>query len=184
MTEKTPEAPDLEEIYAAKIHSELLDAEKILGSTVDGCFDGSMFAQVMLVKGIPGPAEAAGEKPLAGADGEAIGKALAALGFDAAKSFKTLTRPSGSDHPDSTVASRLRVQIEAIDPFWIFALDRIAAADVARALGIDVPDFGRAVHVRDRVVHAVDGFEEALGDEGRKRVIWGQLRKVPRPTGF
>ncbi|MCL4553564.1 MAG: hypothetical protein M1617_07130 [Actinobacteria bacterium] len=184
MAEKVPEAPDLEGIYAAKIHADLMEAEQILGLAGDGYFAGSMFAQVMLAKGIPGPAESAGGSPLSGADGEAIGKALTALGFDAAKSFKTLTRPFGSAHPDDAVASRLRLQIEAVDPFWIIALDRIAAADVALALGIDVPDFGRPIHIRDRVVHAVDGFEEALSDESRKRVIWGQLRKVPRPTGL
>ncbi len=178
MAEQTPEAPDLEGIYAAKIHADLIEAEQILGLTGDGCFVGSMFAQVMLVKGIPGPAESTGGKPFSGVDGEAVHKALTALGFDPANSFKTLARPSGNAHPDDAVASRLRLQIEAVDPFWIFALDRTAATDVALALGIDVPGFGRPVHIRDRVVLAVDGFEEALGDESRKRVIWGQLRKV------
>jgi hypothetical protein len=142
---------------------------------------GAEIAQVAVIKGLPGPAEASGGAALSGADGEAAVKALVALGHSEGDIFFTISRPSSGIEP-ARLAMRLRAQIEAVDPSLILALDREAAADVAAAFGVESPVLGRETWVLGRRIVAVDGLEASLSEPARKRRVWEQL-KAARAEG-
>lgn len=142
---------------------------------------GDLLAEVALVKGRPGPAEASGGRAISGADGEAAAKALEALGWDPAKTFGTLSRPDPSLHAD-TRAARLRAQIEAVDPLLVVALDAEAAEDLAAAFGLPELGFGTEVAAAGRRLLAVDGLEASLGDPKAKQRVWRQFAPG-RPPG-
>ena len=128
-------------------------------------YRGALLAQVALVKGLPGPAEAAGGAALSGPDGEAALKALEALGWNPAELFFTLSRPvSGGDAERR--ARRLRAQLEAVDPRVVVALDVEAAEDLARAFGVDPPRPGTPVAAMGRRLVAVDVVR---GQSGERR---------------
>jgi len=165
----------LRRIYQAKVLAELAVAEEAFVPSVDRSWSGDPLARVMLVKGVPGPAERAGGEVLSGEDGEAARKALAALGLLEHGLFATLSRPAASD-PRARV-SRLLRQIEAVDPRVLVALDPVAAEDLGAALGIQL-EVGRPQQHRGRVVLAVDDFAASLADEDRKRRVWLQLRTL------
>jgi hypothetical protein len=136
---------------------------------------GALMASVAVVKGLAGPAEAAGGDALSGADGEAADKALAALGWPAADIFYTLSRPEPGLDPERR-GDRLRQQIEAVDPQLVLALDEAAAADLAQAFGIADLRFGVEARAAGRRMVAVDGLEASLGEPARKRRVWEQLQ--------
>lgn len=138
-------------------------------------------AEVLVVKGLPGPAEASGGAAFSGADGEAAAKALAALGYTEGDLYFTLSRPSSGNDAER-LAARLRAQIEAVDPLLVLAVDSAAAADVAAAFGIKQPKWGSEVRVLGRRIVAVDGLEDSLTDPARKRRVWEQL-KAARAEG-
>ncbi len=167
----------------AKVRAELERADEMLPAPTSIAWAGDLFPAVAIVKGEPGPAEQAGDAVLSGPDGEAVAKALAALGLDGVASWRVLSRPT----PDVTsphAAGRLRQQLAAVDPSLVIALDATAALDVAAALGIDVPAFGMPVAAGGMVVLTVDGLEASLGDEARKREIWRQLRGLGRAVVY
>lgn len=170
-------ADRLRQAYVDKVRSELEEADRLMSTEVLPASSGDLFAAVMLVKGLPGPAELAGGASITGRDGEAAEKALEALGFDPGSTFRTVTRRDLSN-PDEHVHLRLRLQVEAVDPDVIIALDPVAATDVAGALGIARLEIGVPVVDGGRVVLAVDGLEASLGDERRKRRVWLQLKKL------
>ena len=136
---------------------------------------GALLAHVAVVKGLAGPAEAAGGDALSGADGEALVKALEALGYPSEGVFFTLSRPEpGID--GARRAERLRLQLEAVDPALVVALDPEAAADLAEAFGAPPLVAGVTARVLGRRMVALDGFEASLGDAKRKRRVWEQLK--------
>ena len=142
---------------------------------------GALLAEVAVVKGLAGPAEASGGTALSGADGDAAVKALGALGYPADVVFFTLSRPDPGIDPERR-AARLRAQIEAVDPLVDPRGGRRSRHDVAAAFGIGQPAFGRAVRVLGRRIVAVDGLEASLTDPARKRRVWEQL-KAARAEG-
>lgn len=163
--------------YAAKSAEELAAANRLLpGSDRVACV-GAPGARVMLVKGLAGPAEESGDAVLSGADGEAISKALEALGFDPNDTFATLSRVEPGASAERVVA-RLQMQIEAVDPVHIVALDDAAAADVAAACAVGQLVPGKAVRAAGRNVVAVQGFESALLNAANKKKVWAQLKAL------
>lgn len=170
-----PSAEELRGIYRGKTAAELVAADKMApGSDAIAC-SGDLFAEVFVAKGEPGPAEASGGAALSGPDGEAVRKALAALGFDPASVFATIVRPeAGIDEP--LLRARLHFQVEAIDPWLVLALDAVAAADLAAVFDLGRLPFGKRVANSGRQFVAVDGLEAALVDVRAKRRVWGQLQ--------
>lgn len=168
-------------LHEARARAELSAADALAPGADAVAWRGALLAQVAIVKGLPGPAEASGGAALSGADGDAAVKALAALGYAEGDLYFTLSRPElGADA--ARLTSRLRAQIEAVDPSLVLAVDREAADDVAAAFGIDRPSWGREVRVLGRRVVAVDGLEASLTDPARKRRVWEQL-KAARARG-
>ena len=167
--------------YSARARAELLAADALAPGADVVSWRGNTFAQVAVVKGLPGPAEASGGAALSGVDGDAAVKALVALGYAEEYIFFTISRPSpGIGIP--RLALRLRAQIEAVDPSLILAIDREAAADVAAGFGVESPAFGQETWVLGRRIVAVDGLEASLSEPARKRRVWEQL-KAARAEG-
>lgn len=167
----------------AKVRAELAHADDGLPEAATGMWAGDLFPAVALVKGEPGPAEHAGDAVLSGEDGAAVVKALAALGMEGAAIWRTLSRPAPGVASEAA-AARLSLQLAAIDPAIVIALDATAALDAATALAVAVPPFGVPVAARGMILLAVDGLEASLGDEGRKREIWRQLRGLDQAPEY
>jgi len=165
----------------ARVAAELGDADRECPGSDAVAANGSAFAEVVLVKGLRGPAEESGGAALSGADGEALRLALEALGYDPESCFRTLSRPEpGADL--ERCSRRLRMQIEAVDPAVVVALDAASATDVASAFGLKRLEPGVPIRVLGRTVLAVDGFEASLGNDREKRRVWTQLKSVARPA--
>lgn len=182
-TPRAKVAADIRKRFEERALAELAQADA--GAPGSDCVrsKGALLAEVMLVKGLPGPAESSGGAALSGADGEAADKALEALGWDPADAFRTLSRPEPEVTPELR-AARLRLQIEAVDPMLVLALDAEAAADVADAFGIASPKLGTAIHAGGRTIVAVDGLEASLSQPSRKKRVWRELQaaKPDRPV--
>jgi len=176
-TRTAQNAAELRSLFEAKAKAELEAADACAPGSDVVAFSGALLAQVALVKGLPGPAEAVGGPALSGADGDAADLALAALGYDPATAFRMVSRVEPGVEPDRR-AERLRLAVEAVDPRLIVALDAEAAEDVAVAFGIAPLRFGKPVRVLGRTVVAVDGLEASLGDQARKARVWRQLKSV------
>jgi hypothetical protein len=175
---ETPAKPTPEQLlreFEDRAAAELTAADALAPGSDAVAWRGALLARVAVVKGMPGPAEASGGTALSGADGEAVTKALVALGYDADEVFFTLSRPEIGLEP-APRAERLRIHMEAVDPELILGLDAEAAADLAEAFGIAAPRFGTATRVLGRRVVVVDGLERSLGDERLKRRVWHQLK--------
>ena len=167
----------LDDLYRAKARAEVDAAEKLATGTGVVRGQGDVLADVLLVKGEPGPGDLAKKRALAGEDGSAIGRALDALGVSSAR-YAVCTRVGATGRKRLT---RLRLLTEAIDPRIVVLLDAQAAEDFAAAYGVVRPAAGSPGHVLGRVVLAVDDFEASLGDETRKRQVWAQLRTLRAP---
>ncbi len=175
------ESASIRALHEARARAELAAADALCPGADTVAWSGDLLAEVVLVKGMPGPSEAAGDAALSGADGEAILKALAALGWDPQQVFATVSRPQAGLDP-ARCAQRVHAQIEAIDPQVVVALDPIAAADVATGLGVPPLHPGREVRIGGRRIVALEGFESVLSDESAKRRVWTQL-KTAAPAG-
>jgi hypothetical protein len=175
----TPE--QVRALFEARARAELTAADALAPGSDAVPWGGALFAEVAAVKGLAGPAEATGREALCGADGEALSKALEALGWDGSAVFRTLSRPEPGISAEQR-AARLRLQIEAVDPKLVLALDAEAAEDVALAFGIAKPAFGADVRVLGRRIVAVDGLEASLADPARKKRVWRQLQAA-KPDG-
>jgi len=136
---------------------------------------GSGPADVFVVKGIAGAEDIATGKTLGGADGEALRKALDALGWEQA--YYAIC---AEQEDVSLSADALALAIEAVDPDLVLALDVVAARYVADALKIDALDLGESRIVAGRSVCAVDDLSASLTDEARKRRVWSQLKAISR----
>ncbi|MDO8847420.1 MAG: hypothetical protein Q7W51_03395 [Coriobacteriia bacterium] len=166
----------VEDLYRAKARAEVDAAEALVpgASVVRG--QGDVLADVLLVKGEPGPGDRAKKRALAGEDGAAIGRALDALGMSPAR-FAVCTRVGPAK---AKRIERLRLLAEAVDPRTIVLLDEHASEDFGRAFGMPTPAPGIVVSILGRDVLAVDGFEASLGDEKHKRRVWSQLKALER----
>ncbi len=164
-------------LHEARARAELAAADALAPGADGVAWRGALLAQVAVVKGLPGPAEASGGEAFSGSDGEAATKALAALGYGEGELFFTLSRPVPQMDPER-VASRIRAQIEAVDASLVLAVDGEAAADVAAAFGISQPAWGKAVRILGRRIVAVDGLEASLNQPARKRRVWEQLKNA------
>lgn len=179
----TPAEPTAEQIrieFEQRARAELQAAAALAPGSDAVAWSGALLAEVALVKGLPGPAEASGGSALSGADGDAALKALVALGWEGAAVFRTLSRPEPGV-ASARAEDRLRRQIEAVDPALVLALDAEAATDVAGAFEITRLPFGKEVRVLGRRIVAVDGLEASLGEPARKQRVWRQLQAA-KPT--
>ena len=158
-----------------KAEAEVAAADGLVPGAVRVRPVGDVLADVVLVKGEPAEADRAAGTVLAGADGEAATKALDALGLSARR-FAVCSRPGRSSAAVRT--QRLALIIEAVDPEVVIALDSVAAADVAAALGSPTLASGRPLRLRGRTVLRLDGLEASLGDEKMKRRVWRQLQTL------
>lgn len=172
---------ELTALFDARRAVEVDDAGRLLPGSDRQPLGGDPRAGVLLVKGLPGPAEETGAAVLSGPDGTAAQSALAALGVGSAY-CAVLSRPGVADD-ETLVARRLRQIIEAVDPWCMIALDGVAALDVSQAFGAPTPAFGRSVRLGGRIVVAADGLEASLADPVRKKRVWAQLKALaPRPS--
>jgi hypothetical protein len=179
--ELSARAAALREVHEARARAELAEADRACPGcdAVPGA--GDVLAEVLLLKGLPGPAEAAGGDALSGVDGEAASKALEALGWDASQAFRALTCPQpGLDR--TRCARRVRIMVEAVDPRVVVALDGQAAEDLARAFEVAPLRPGAEVVAAGRRLVAVSGLEESLDDPARKKVVWREF-KAAAPGG-
>jgi hypothetical protein len=174
-------AAKLRALHEARAKAELVAADALAPGSDRVAARGALMAQVAVVKGLAGPAEASGGAALSGADGVAVAKALEALGWAADTIFYTLSRPEAGIEPPGR-ADRLRLQIEAVDPAVVVALDAEAACDLSEAFGCAPLNPRHPQRVLGRRLVAVDGFEAALTDSRTKRRAWEQL-KAARPEG-
>ncbi len=166
---------ELDRLYRAKALAELAAADRLAPGSDAVRSGGDPFAEVFLVKGEPGPAEVSGGAALSGPDGEAARKALGALGFDPDSIFASVARPGAGIEP-ALLRERLVMQVEAVDPWVVLALDVVAAAEVSAAFNLGGLAFGRPVFAGGRQFVAVDGLEASLADPGAKRRVWQQLQ--------
>lgn len=141
---------------------------------VDLPFSGDQLAAVLFVKGALGPAELAGGPVLSGEDGEALAKALPALGYEGVSTAAVLSTS------ESGCLADLHRLIEVVDPLLVIMLDRSAAADVAAAFSAPGFSLGNCHVFRGRRYVALDGFEESLSSPEAKRVSWEQLKCARR----
>ncbi len=168
-------AERIRSLHEARAAAELADADRLAPGSDAVAWRGALLAEVAIVKGLPGPAEASRGAAVSGADGEAILASLERLGHDPATAFYTLSRPEpGLSRPDRV--ARLRAQLAAVDPELVIALDAEAAEDCAEALGVERPAFGEAVRVAGTRLVACDGLEASLADAARKQRVWRQLQ--------
>jgi len=175
-----PSADELRQRYELRARAELAAADAQCPGSDTVSWRGALLAEVAVVKGLPGPAEAAGGDALSGADGDAILKALEALGWKPQAVFLTLSRPvSGLDAQRR--AARVRAHIEATDPLCVVALDAHAAEDLEAAFGCDPLTPGTTVDVLGRRFVFVSDFEESLGDAARKQRAWRDLQAAKPP---
>lgn len=164
----------LDELFREKARAEVDAAERLVSGADVVRGQGDLLADVLLVKGDPGPADTAKKRALAGEDGVAIGRALDALGMSRAR-YAMCTRVGAAGKKR---LARVRLLAEAIDPRIVILLDVQAAEDFAAAFGLEAPSPGVVTRMLGRDVLAVDGFEASLADEKRKRVVWTQLRAL------
>ncbi len=173
-------AEDIERIYAAKALAEVAQADALAPGSDAVPARGNPLGRVLVLKGLPGPAEASGDAAVSGADGDAIVKGLVALGYRDDDAFFALTRPEPGLAEERRFA-RVAALVEALDPLVVVALDAEAAADLSAAVGVAVTPSAPAESAGRRLV-ALEGMEASLGDERRKHRVWAQL-KAASPQG-
>lgn len=185
MSSRTPHATDpgvsVRSLYEARASAELAHADSVCPGADAVASSGALLPGVVLVKGLPGPGEAAGQPVLTGSEGEAAYKALEALGWDESEIACVIARPDPALDPDCC-SERLRVAVEALDPRVVVALDSEAAHVLAAAFGAAPLDPGSATVAAGRRLVWVGEFERSLRDEGLKRTVW-QCFQAARPDG-
>jgi len=150
---------------------------------------GNPLASLVVIKGIPGPREAAGDKPFSGQDGLALDKAFGRLGWGfGSQSTRMWFGIALSPASAPTLSPQsLRSICELIDPLTIVALDdkaRLACIEAfSQAEEGFLADFtsGRQTWVLGRHLISVAGFEAALDDDAQKQKVWAQLKRCVPP---
>lgn len=160
---------------------------------------GNAFSPIVLIKGALNDDERMGGALLAGADGDALRSALAAIGWQP-QDFCVLSAVSGASADG--VAGKMvgeplapvifREALETLDPEAVVTLDLVAADMVREAYAESlaaIDDFdaamlrpGLIVHLLGRRVLSLDGFEDALSDPAEKQRMWAYLKQLP-PLG-
>lgn len=169
------DAEGLLALYEAKARAELCDADAAAG-VGPGAWRGEVMAAVALVAGVP--AEKSGE-PLSAMAGEAVAKAVAALGFPEGSVFVIASRPACAAGDDALVR-RLRLAIEAADPTLVLALDSTAAGDVALAFGLPELAAGTPVAALGRMFGYSGEFAASLTDDSAKARVWVAMKAIAR----
>jgi len=160
-------------LHEAKVRAELGAADAVAPGSDAVAGTGSLTPAVVVVKGVPGEADRSSGIALSGPDGDAVGKALSALGVDGPV-YALCSRAAQGVDP-AAAARRLRLVIEALDPALVIALDGTGASDVSAAYAVPAIAFGEPVRVGGRTVLAVDDLERSFTD-GRKAEVWQQFR--------
>ena len=173
--ETADDIPRYERLCREKAEAEIAAADALVPGSGRIRSVGDTLAEIVLVKGLPGPEDRSAERALAGADGDAADKALDALGLPPER-FAVCSRPSRSSA--GVRAERLALIIEAVDPSIVVALDPQASSDVALAFGVNAITSGEPLRLRGRTVLALDGLEASLADERLKRRVWRQLQAL------
>ena len=174
-SDTAPEARRLDELLRAKARAEIAAAEELVSGKGVVRGQGDPLADVLLVKGSPGPGDLKSGRALAGEDGVAAGKALDALGVPKSR-YALCTRVGTAAEADRL--ARVQLLVEAVDPRTVVLLDAGAAEDFAAAFGVETPPSGVVGFVSGRTVLAVDGLEASLADAALKRRVWQQLQAL------
>lgn len=169
------QAPRIHAAHEARARAELAAADALAPGSDVVAWSGSLLPDVVLLKGLPGPAEASGGAALSGADGEAAAKALERLGHAPDALFSALTRPDPAIDQEARGA-RVRALVEAVGAGLVIALDPEAAVDLAAAFGLRSLSPGREHRAAGRRLVALDGLEASLSDEKLKAKVWRQLQ--------
>lgn len=150
---------------------------------------GNAYADLLVVKGEPGPAELAGGAPLSGPDGKALRAAFTALGY-APEDWSCLMAVSSDGSP--LPAALLLEALAVLGPMTVVLADEAAAALARDALASDLVELasleqamlapGYVVQVRGLRVMNLGGFEASLGDDVQKQLMWARLKQLP-PLG-
>lgn len=172
--EAAREALRIDALYRDKARAEIAAAEDGAPAAGNVRGQGDVLAEVLLVKGVPGPHERRSKRALSGEGGAAIGKALDALGLPKAR-FAFVTQSPGSRRAS---LQRIRLLTEAIDPRFVVLLDPAAAHDFAEAFGIPPAAAGELVTVGGRAVVSTDDFAASLANESDKLRVWRQLKAL------
>ncbi len=172
------EGARIDALFRAKALAEVERADRTGDAVPSVRTHGDVLAEILLVKGEPGPDDRERGYALAGGDGEAAGKALEALGLTATW-FAFCTRSEGLE--PTARYTRIRLLVEAVDPSTVIALDPVAAADLVEATGMAPLDTGVLHAWRGRTVLAVDGLEASLSDPELKQRVWRQLKALSAP---
>jgi len=163
-------------LFEAKARAELAAADAVLGAKPAVANSGDALGSTVLVKGAPDAGDRAARRALAGPDGVAATKALAALGLDADAVLAVCSRPAAGDA--DAHARRLELVVEAVDPRLVIALDAAAAEDLAAAFRVPALVPGRPVMARGRVLGAVGDLAASLGDPNEKARVWARFKSV------
>ena len=157
---------------------ERLDAEGLV-------IEGNVGSEVVLLKGVAGPAEREGRPLLSGADGEALKAALRALGF-APECFLGVACWDSAGYLVSP--DLLRRAMAVLDPACLIVCDEQAASLVREAYAAELAALddldsamllpGALAHVCGMEVLALAGFEAALSDQREKKVMWARLKRI------
>ncbi|MEY8437846.1 hypothetical protein AAK967_08925 [Atopobiaceae bacterium 24-176] len=168
-------------LYGAKAR------EEVAALTAAGAIlSGNAYSSVLLVKGEPGPAERSGSALLSGADGQALRSALTALGYAPEDWCAAATWDNGGSPVDAAFMGRI---IAALSPLTVVVCDEAACTVVRDALASDLVGLasieeamlcpGWPVQARGMRVMALGGFEAALSDPKRKRLMWARMKQLP-----
>ena len=126
---------------------------------------GNALGNLLVVKGIPGPAEDAGGEAFSGADGAALEKAFQALGYGEDAWLGVLIRPQGQEALDTGDLAKIGL---AMTPQALIACDKEAAA-LCRAAHLDG-------FQGPRIFVELEGFEASLADDAAKKREWAALK--------
>lgn len=167
---------DVRRLYEAKCRAELEAADALVPGAKAVAGRGDLLAEAVVLKGAPGAADRRAKVAVAGPEGEAASKALAALGFDPATLWFACTFAGSGDA--AARARRVRLTVEAFDPSVVVALDEAAAADLAAAFGLRALAPGKPEAVLGRTLLAVGGLEASLGDPAAKAKVWAHFKAL------
>lgn len=129
--------------------------------------------RILIVKTRPGSAENSGAPAFSGTDGDATGKALAALGYGADEvAWLYLGACERID------AVSLRMAVESVDPESLLALDDESLLALCGSLGVEAPVAGSVLWAQGRRIVGVGGFEEMLTSPQGKQLAWSRMKLV------
>ena len=164
-----------------KVHTEY---ERVQQAQVTGLvyackslFAGNLFPRVLFIKANLSDEEKQSGDLLCGSDGEALEKALIALGFPP-QSWAALSVS------EQTPIAEFRILLEALDPHQAVLLDKPAARFIS--LILDCPAFALdAVRYEGgRAYVALEGFASSLDSAEAKRREWTRLKMLSQELTF